>query len=64
MKLVNLEFADDNTLQLIVDTEEQLNEIIRCFKEKEIIDITMEDESTYVIDPHNINFISIVEIEK
>lgn len=64
MKLINLEFENNSTLQLIADTEEQVNEVIRCFKEQEIIEMVMESGTKYVIDPFNINYISIEEVKE
>lgn len=64
MKLINLEFENNSTLQVIADTEEQVNKMIQCFKNQEVIEMIMESGTKYIIDPFNINYISIKEVEE
>lgn len=64
MKLINLEFENNSTLQVIADTEEQVNKVIQCFKKQEVVEMIMESGTKYIIDPFNINYISIKEVEE
>lgn len=64
MKLINLEFKTNSILRLKIETEEQANKVVRCFKEQKIIEMVMENGRKYVIDPFGVNFISIDEVEE
>lgn len=63
MKLINLELENSSTLQFITDTEEPVNEVAEAVFNW-IIEIITESRANYVIDPFDVNFISIEEVEE
>lgn len=64
MKLINLEFKTNSILRLKIETEEQINELIRCFKKQEIIETPIKNGDMCVIDFRNVNYILIDEVEE
>lgn len=64
MKVINLEFKNNAILRLVVDTEEQINELIQCFKKKEMIEMTIKNGNKCVIDTCNVDYILIDEVEE